>query len=220
MRKFLIFCFFFLFGALIVDSAAAQSYKNPDGSQVNIEIPAGLPTLVASTLDVKIKSYLPTDFEVVDFSGMGESQNPANWEYDIQVKKIYENENIISLLMTTYQYAGGAHGSSARFGMVIEKSTGKRLEVGDIFQSRPLVYRLGPVWRSQILAKLRANNGNITSADRLWVREGTVDDFHYNSFVLTDKLLIVYGQEYQHNAYAFGMQTLIYPLARLADIRK
>lgn len=220
MYKFLVFVLFLLLSAGISESAAAQSYKNPDGSQVNIEIPVGLPTLVAKTLDVKIKSYLPTDFEVVDFSGMGEGQNPANWEYDIDVKKIYENDQFVSLLMTTYQYTGGAHGSSARFGIVIEKATGKRLEIGDVFQARPLVYRLGPVWRSQILAKLRANNGDITSADRIWVREGTVDDFHYNSFVLTDKVLIVYGQQYQHNAYVYGMQTLIYPLARLADIRK
>lgn len=125
MRKFLIFCFFFFLGAIVVDTAAAQSYLNPDGSRVNIEIPAGLPTPVANTLDAKIKSYLPTDFEVVDFSGMGEGQNPANWEYDINVKKIYSNTGFTSLLMETYQFTGGAHGSSARIGLVIDNITGK-----------------------------------------------------------------------------------------------
>ena len=125
MRKFLIFCFFLLVVTLTLDSAAAQSYKNPDGSQVNIDIPVGLPTPVANTLDMKIKSYLPTDFEVVDFSGMGEGQNPANWEYDIHVKKIYSNTGFTSLLMETYQFTGGAHGASARIGLVIDNTTGK-----------------------------------------------------------------------------------------------
>jgi hypothetical protein len=66
------------------------------------------------------------------------------------------------------------------------------LSITDIFQERPLVYRLGPLWRSQILARIHALNGSVTSSDRIWVREGTVDGFHYGSFTLTDKYLTVY----------------------------
>lgn len=96
----------------------------------------------------------------------------------------------------------------------------KQLSITDIFQERPLVYRLGPLWRSQILARLYASNGAITASDRIWVREGTVDGFHYASFTLTDKYLTVYGQEYQHVPYAYGMQTLRVPLARIRDIMR
>lgn len=62
--------------------------------------------------------------------------------------------------------------------------------------------------------------GPLSNADRAWILDGTTNILHYQSFVLTSNVLIVYGQEYQHNSFADGMQTLVYPLLRLRDIRK
>jgi Deacetylase PdaC len=118
--------------------------------------------------------------------------DPRNWEYDFSVKKVYEDEDILSLLMKTYQYTGGAHGSSGRFGIVFDKKTGKQLSITDIFEERPLVYRLGLLWRLQILSRIQEMNGEVTGSDRIWVREGTVDSFHYASFTLTDKFITIY----------------------------
>jgi len=60
----------------------------------------------------------------------------------------------------------------------------------------------------------------LTADEKSWIRDGTTDITHYQSFILTDRVLVVFGQQYQHNAYAFGMQTLTYPLARLTNMRK
>lgn len=60
----------------------------------------------------------------------------------------------------------------------------------------------------------------LTADEKSWIRDGTTDILHYQSFILTDRVLVVFGQQYQHNAYAYGMQTLTYPLARLTNMRK
>jgi Protein of unknown function (DUF3298) len=81
--------------------------------------------------------------------------------------------------------------------------------------------RLSPIWQQQILSRLRSTLATpLTIDEKNWVRDGTRGIDQYQSFVITDKILIIYGQQYQHNAYAYGTQTLIYPLYRLADIRK
>ena len=153
-------------------------------------------------------------------SDTGITNNISNWEHTITVKKIYSDEKITSLLISTYEYTGGAHGSSSRIGLVIDNATGKKLSLSDLYNTKKLTMRLSPIWQKQIISNLKRNTGKLTTDDRKWIREGTVDIQNYQSFVLTPKMLIVYGQEYQHNAYAYGTQTLIFQRNKIEDIAK
>ncbi len=211
-----------LISIALISGVSASNYMNTDGSKVSIERPH-LEAYVDMIIDWEIQKFLPEN-PVLAFSlgndEKGTSQDPATWEYDIRVQKLYENTDIISLLITSYQYTGGAHGSNARIGIVIDKNTKKRLQISDLYDSQGLPFRLGPVWRKNIESRLSLRMGPLSNADRAWILDGTTNILHYQSFVLTSNVLIVYGQEYQHNSFADGMQTLVYPLLRLRDIRK
>lgn len=81
--------------------------------------------------------------------------------------------------------------------------------------------RLSLIWQRQIVNRLEQMIGRkLTGEEKNWIRDGSNDISNYQSFVITPKMLIVYGQEYQHNGYAYGSQTLNYPRHKLADIAK
>ncbi len=86
----------------------------------------------------------------------GESMNTKNWEHTIRVQKIYSDSKIISVLITSYEYTGGAHGSMARIGLVIDTSTGKKLTLDDLYNAQKLTKRLSPIWQKQIISRLKA----------------------------------------------------------------
>ncbi len=211
-----------LISLCLISGASASSYVNPDGSKVSIDRPL-FESYIDVILDREIQKFLPQNPVLATqlaTDEKGTSEDPATWEYDIRVQKIYENTGSISLLVTSYQYTGGAHGSSARLGIVIDKKTQKRLYIADLYDARKLPFRIGPVWRKAIESRLRTQIGPLSFADRAWILDGTTNISHYQSFVLTSNMLIVYGQEYQHNSFADGMQTLVYPLWKIRDLRK
>jgi hypothetical protein len=144
-----------------------------------------------------------------------------NWEHTIRVQKIYGDNKITSVLITSYEYTGGAHGSMARIGLVIDTLTGKKLNIGDFYDTNKLSKVLGPIWQKQINTRLATTmQSKLSSDDKKWIHDGVTDIQQYQSFILTPRVIIVYGQQYQHNAYAYGMQTLLYPRARLIDLAK
>lgn len=92
---------------------SAQSYRDTNQIVITIDRPEGLPVVVDTLLDEKISDFLPDDTPIEVTPDMsGSTQDPRNWEYRVDIDKLYENDSIVSLLMTTYQYTGGAHGSS------------------------------------------------------------------------------------------------------------
>lgn len=222
--------FFLLISLSFFLPAYSAEYTNSDGSITTITLPEWLSEVVSKTLDKEIQERLPTANDTdsqltvqamrMVSSDTGITNNPTNWEHTITVKKIYSDEKITSLVIHTYEYTGGAHGSSSRIGLVIDNTTGKKLSLSDLYDTKKLTMRLSPIWQKQIISNLKKNTGKLTTDDRKWIREGTVDIQNYQSFVLTPKMLIVYGQEYQHNAYAYGTQTLIFQRNKIEDIAK
>jgi hypothetical protein len=208
----------------------ASEYTNPDGSLTAISIPEWLSEPVSKTLNKEVQERLPTfdasekQLAVQAMRATAVDTEPSidtsNWEHTITVKKIFSDEKITSLVIHTYEYTGGAHGSSSRIGLVIDNATGKKLSLSDLYDTKKLTMRLSPIWQKQIISNLKRNIEKLTTDDRKWIREGTVDIQNYQSFVLTPKMLIVYGQEYQHNAYAYGTQTLMVQRNKLNDIAK
>ncbi len=209
---------------------AAES-NTSTGDRVSLSIPQDLSHTVIKTLNDEIEKILPTE-------NSGTSENIAkaiptmsvhseniidttHWEHTVTVKKIYSDTKITSLLMTTYEYMGWAHGSTSHIGLVIDNDTGKRLTLGDFYVTKKLTMRLSLIWQRQIVKRLEQMMGKkLTWEEKNWIRDGSNDISNYQSFVITPKMLIIYGQEYQHNAYAYGTQTLNYPRNKLIDIAK
>lgn len=198
---------------------------------VSLSIPQDLSNTVTKTLKDEIEKILPSENtgaseyskkELLTTEVQPEDIiDTTRWEHTVTVKKIYSDSKITSLLMTTYEYMGGAHGSTSRIGLVIDNETGKRLSLGDFYITKKLTMRLSLIWQKQIVKRLEQMTGKkLTGEEKNWIRDGSNDISNYQSFVITPKMLIIYGQEYQHNSYAYGAQTLNYPRSKLIDIAK
>lgn len=203
----------------------AIEYTHPDGSHISITLPEWLPGVVEKTVRDKIRTLLPSDILnntlSVDTTVTGVSMDSKNWEHTIVVEKIYTDESITSILITSYEYTGGAHGSTARIGLVMDTTTGQKITLDDLYNTKKLTRRLSPIWQQQIMNRVKQSIWKkLSSDDKKWIHDGATDIQQYQSFVITPRTLIVYGQQYQHNAYAYGMQTLLYPRAKLRDIAK
>ena len=96
--------------ASIGTSAHASTTLASNGAKISIETPSDLPKVVQDTLQSRIDKYLSrSTWEntlTTTTVGTGVTENPNNWEYSVDVKKIYSNASITSLLMTTYEYTG------------------------------------------------------------------------------------------------------------------
>lgn len=74
----------------------------------------------------------------------------ANYEYDFTVKQLYTNNQFTSVLLTYYNYTGGAHGNTSYIGLVIDNITGKIYALKDFYQTDKLVKKLSPIWQKRI----------------------------------------------------------------------
>ena len=61
---------------------------------------------------------------------------------------------------------------------------------------------------------------SLTPDEKAWIKDGTTDIQNYQWFNITEKDLIIYGQQYQHAAYVYGTFDLKYPLALLRKLKK
>lgn len=205
-------------------------YTHSDGTHISARIPQGLSEPVKMTIEAKIREILPqrTIDTVIklgesnhDSLNLDEFLEIANWEHTVTVKKLYSDKIITSILITNYNYTGGAHWSESRIGMVMDTKTGKQLSLPDFYDTNKLTKKLSLVWYKQITIGLKKLIWKeLTIDEKNWIHDGVTDIQQYQSFTITPRILTIFGQQYQHNAYAYGMQTLIYPRLKLVDIAK
>lgn len=197
----------------------ALEYVHSDGSHISITTSRWFSEWVEKSIQKEIQNILPQ--VIIQTTNPGENIDTKNWEHTIAVEKIYTDASYTSVLITSYEYTGGAHGSTARIGLVFDTKTGKKLTLNDLYDTKKLTRKLSPIWQNRITIQLKQSLGkSLTKDEKNWIHDGSTDIQQYQSFVITPRTLIIYGQQYQHNAYAYGMQTLVYPRARLIDLAK
>lgn len=162
----------------------------------------------------KITELVPALDVEASKSGVESSANPKNWYSSFALSIVHEDTRFISLALDYDIYTGGAHGQHGRFGYVIDKKKKRFVRLNELFFEQRLIKKVGPEWKKQILSELWAE------ADIDWVNKGVVGSSNYRSFVITGSDIIVYGQSYQHNSYAQGERTLVYPLSKLTSLKK
>ena len=225
MRIFYILC-------IILASIAptyGSTYIHSDGSKISIKLDTWITGVAQTIVDREIQKLLPKiklpsieDQIYINLEkDAPEKIDTTNWEHNIEVKIIYQDKDITSLLINSYEYTGWAHGSMSRIGITIDNTTGNIISLDKLYDTDKLVKKLAPIWKNKIINTLEKNTESVLSNDEIkWIDEGTQTIDQYSSFVITPKWLIVYGQQYQHNAYAYGMQTLYYPRSKLTNIAK
>jgi inhibitor of cysteine peptidase len=121
----------------------------------------------------------------------------------------YNQQNLLSMLFDDYLYTGGAHGMTGRHGYTIDIKTGVSYALKDLFQP-------GTDYVSLLSAEVRRQideRGLTTIGIAPFTKIREDQDFY-----IYDGNLIVYFQQYELMAYAYGFPEFKIPMASLKSV--
>ena len=161
-----------------------------------------------------------SDFKKENKDGLAvtakDAESSPGFALDVSYHTTHADRNIISLLVWTYQYTGGAHGNSFSTTFNYDLNTGRMLKLADLFQPNSNHLRLISDYCLKTLTKELGE-----AADANWLKEGAgpkTDNF--KSWNITPDGLQITFDAYQVAAYAFGPQEVIIPYSALKAIIK
>lgn len=119
------------------------------------------------------------------------------FDYNIE----YNQNGLFSIILSNYQYAGGAHGSTIQTAYTFDLNTGKQLKLADFMQSgSDYLNVLNSSVRSQIDS--RVTSGELYEfSDSPFQTLGDNPDFYLSGDGFT-----FYFQQYEHFPYVAGIQ--------------
>jgi len=185
--------------------------------KVSVDYPLDLTQksdLVARTVDDVIKKAKDEIMQSVsgDFTpGSGQ------YELDITYDTVTHSDTVYTLLLTIYQYQGGAHGSQALLPFTFDLKNNKVLTLDDIFTSTPNALKLiEPIAQAAIKQAIGAD---MVQEDMLSAGATPTSD-NYQYFSLDKDSITFYFQQYQVGPYAIGIQKVTIPFAQLSSVLK
>jgi Protein of unknown function (DUF3298)/Deacetylase PdaC len=178
--------------------------------QVSVDYPLELTQqsdLVASTVDDVIKKA--KDEIMTSVSG---DFIPGSGQYalDITYDTVTHSDNIYTLVLTVYQFMGGAHGSTSILPYTFDLKNNKVLTLDDLFINTADALKLiEPLAQDAIKTAIGAD---MVQDDMLTAGTApTVDNYQF--FSLDKDSITFYFQQYQVAPYAAGIQTVTIPLS-------
>lgn len=134
----------------------------------------------------------------------------VQWEATIDGEVIYEDENIITLLLNSYSFTGGAHGYAATSYLNFDKKQGTELENWQLFEDLD-GFEAFAESKFRVQEKI-PQDGNINATGFMFDR----DAFHLpnNMGYTKDGLKLIYNQ-YEIASYADGPIALILPYSEI-----
>jgi hypothetical protein len=203
-------------------TADTVSFISPDEYLI-VHIKADRPSenlavAVGEWLDEALGGYYPGDVgdlqQMADFYGhavcdtlkeIAKEVGPNMYlEYEVTMEKVWENDQVVTYTLQTFQGLGGAHPSSGFEGATFRKSDGRRL--GWDIVSRRFRYEL-----SELLVKNLKSYLEVETDEEMIELIG--DDKFYGLPLpqtppyMTDAGLVFIYQQYELLAYAYGMPT-------------
>lgn len=135
--------------------------------------------------------------------------NKAETYFDYRIT--YNQNGLLCVVTTDYQYAGGAHGSAVQKTWLLDLDTGKTLQLSDLLTGS---------YTSVIDAAVREMiDARIASGDLVELTPfetvGENPDFY-----LSGDGVVIYFQEYEYFPYAAGIQEFTIPYSALEDYLK
>lgn len=139
---------------------------------------------------------------------------------EMTVKKVAETTKYITISITTYEYLGGAHGSTAMQGITFSKLDGKKINDRVLKNSRPK--GLNNIIKNGLKKYFAECGETIKSdadlADQLLLEEGkSVNDLPLPAeglYISAQGIVFCYGQ-YEIAPYAAGIPTFTVPFEQL-----
>ena len=116
------------------------------------------------------------------------------------------DSQIISLIQRVYQYTGGAHGMTRQTGHTIDRASGRRLNLGDLFvPGASFAERMNHFVREE---------GRVRQLP-MWDFKGIGAQ---SAFYLSDAGVVLFFQQYEIAPYSAGIIQMQVPYEILADI--
>lgn len=169
-------------------------------------------------VDEMVKDALENDADMNDLY--------INYETEVEIVKVYEDDDYVTLLDFTYNYMGGAHGMAMHAGMTFSKHDGHRCGWELVKNYKPKELRrliredlkdyfdIHEKDKAVSDAKLRENLFGKSL-------DGMDEDTYYNDFPLpgttpwlTKEGVVFLYQQYEIAAYAAGMPTSVIPFKK------
>ncbi len=183
-------------------------------ARVSVDYPLelGQNEVVASVVDPFIQATRSAFFQAV---GSDFSPAPGPYEMDITYQQFSHSDAITSLVLTTYQFTGGAHGNTTYQTYTFDLQSGTVIALDDLFTDTSAALALiDPIVEADITQKIGAD-----AIDADWLKQGTgTNPDNYRSFALDGDNLVFYFPPYQVAFYAAGTQVVSIPLAQLAGV--
>lgn len=145
------------------------------------------------------------DLEGVDFGGETR-QCATSFDYSIR----YNRNGLLCVVVTDYEYSGGAHGSTGQIAHTFDVKTGKEYVLGDLMKpDSGYVPSVNADIRESINARV-ASGELYEFKDEPFKTVTAKQDFY-----LSNRGVVVYFQQYDHFPYAAGIQEFVIDPAAL-----
>lgn len=133
--------------------------------------------------------------------------------FDYRVK--YNQNGLLSVVFTNYQYTGGAHGFTVQSSHTFNLKTGEEYKLKDLFNSTSdYVSYISSIVRDQINDMINEKKLSESSITRFKsIKEE-------QNFYLSNNAVIIYFQEYEYFSYAAGIQEFPVDISALKDMLK
>ncbi|HWQ79996.1 MAG TPA: DUF4163 domain-containing protein [Anaerovoracaceae bacterium] len=138
-------------------------------------------------------------------------QSPNKYETYFNYKITYQQGGFLSLVLSDYQYYGGAHGGDRQIAHTFDLKTGKEYTLADLMNA-------DSGYVDYINAGVKAAIVERGLAEAQIAEFVSIAD--HQSYYLTDKGLVIYFQRYEYFPYAAGIQDFVFPYADLSQYMK
>ena len=137
-------------------------------------------------------------------------KNTLELKYDIE----YATDDFVSIMISGYQYSGGAHGFTVFIPINYDLKNNTRIELQDLFKTgADYLTKLSDYCIPRLKTKLGAD------ADQKWIEDGAAAKAeNYQLFTFSESGLKITFGDYQVAAYAVGPQNVTIPWSQLTTI--
>jgi hypothetical protein len=174
-----------------------------------------------SDLNKKIEDFITTqitDFKKISLDNdrvvkeadpTSYAKYPREYSFNVSYTKGEVDEDVISIVFSTYSFTGGAHGAEIFTPFNYNIKTQKEIKLSDLFSNQPdYLQKISDYCikdLSEQITKRLEDNGDWVKQNQSWINEGAgPKEENYSVFLINKDNLVFYFQEYQVVFYAAG----------------
>lgn len=147
-----------------------------------------------------------------DFEDLTEDL-PFQLSKELDIWKEYETDRVVSYLVTTYEFTGGAHGFGTCYGVTFRRSDGRQIGL-NVLNGRRGDEGWDAMIRDGLKEYFEVETDSALEAQLLGEEVAFLPEPRLEPYFMKDGLAFIY-QQYEIAAYAYGRPNFIIPYDKL-----